>query len=267
VEDCTFSEPATQNTDGVTVLSIAGNSFVSLTNSMVRRCTMTGLRPWFSYSHAAAVLRLEQCMVSECTQGVYYEPVEGENTGSVLIRSNFFQNVNAGVYILAHPAASFDSITCLDNEIVLSGGGSGLFVCDLCAGPPSGTVTNITALNNIIRYPGWTPRPFSPDWGLFYSDIQHAVFGNNVVALGNSSPLRVRQCPIGVMPGAPFVEDCDHPGPGTPGLPTLLPCLDTLQPGYRRAWFNNRDLSGVLFPVRTYNNGVDQLASQQHWPE
>ncbi len=267
VEDCTFTEPATQNTDGLTVLNIGGNSIVSLTNAVVRRCTMSGLRPWFTYSHAASAGRIENCLVVDCTQAVYYEPVAGENVGPVLIRSNLFLNVAGGVYMLTYPGATFDSITCLDNEIVLSGGGSGLAVCDLCLGPPSGTVTNITALNNIIRYPGWAPRPFSPDWGLFYSDIQHAVFGNNVVALGNASALRVRHCPIGVMPGAPFVEDCDHPGPGTPGPSTPLPCLDTLQPGYRRAWFNNRDLSGVLFPVRTLNNGVDQLAAQQQWPE
>src|SRR5258705_3362095 len=217
---------------------------------MVRRSRMTGLRPWFAYSHAAATLRLENCVVEECSQAVYYEPVEGENPGPVLIRSNLFQNVTAGIFILTHPGATLDTITFLNNEIVLSGGGSGLFVCDLCIAPPSGTVTNITALNNIIRYPGWAPRPFSTDWGLFYSDIQNAVFGNNVVALGNASGLRVRQCPIGVMPSPPFKEDCDHPGPGTPGPSTPLPCLDTLQPGSLRGWFNNRDISGVLFPVR-----------------
>ena len=69
------------------------------------------------------------------------------------------------------------------------------------------------------------------------------------------------------MPGATPFEDCDHPNPGPPGPSTPLPCVDTLQPGYGRAWYNNRDISGVLLPVHTFNYGVDQLASQQQWPE
>jgi hypothetical protein len=191
----------------------------------------------------------------------------GENDGPVLVRSNLFLNVGSGVFILTYPGATFDSITCLNNEMVMYEGGAGLSVCDLCLGAPSGTVTNITALNNIIRYPGWAPRPFSLGWGLYYSDIQNAVFGNNVIALGNSGALQVRGCPTGVTPGAPPFEDCDHPNPGPPGPSTLLPCLDTLQPGYRRAWFNNRDLSGLLLPVRFFNNSAVELASQQQWPE
>lgn len=267
VQDCTFSDPATHNSDGATVMNIGGITQVTLTNAIVRRCTVSGLRFWFTYSHAASAGRIENCLFADCGTGVYFEPLEGENVGPVLIRSNQFLNVVDGVVMFTHPGATFDSITCLNNEIVLTGGGSGLSVCDLCQGPPSGTVTNITALNNIIRYPGWVPRPFSQDLGLFYSDIHHAVYGNNVVALGNASALRVRQCPIGVMPGTTPMEDCDHPGPFAPGPSTPLPCLDTLQPGYRRAWYNNRDVSGLLLPVRTLYNSVDVLASQQQWPD
>ena len=267
VEDCTFSEPATHNKDGVTALLIGGQADHRLTNAVVRRCTISGLRPWFAYSQAVAASRVESCLVVDCSVGVYFEPTPGEIVGPVLVRSNLFQDVLRGVFIQTHPGAAFDSITCLNNEFVLTGGGSGIAVCDLCLGPPSGTVTNVTALNNIIRYPGWAPRPFSQDLGLLYSDIQHAVFGNNAIALGNPGALLVRHCPVGVTPGAIPVEDCDHPGPGQPGPSTPIPCLDTLQPGYRRAWFHNRDISGLLLPVRTYNNNVEVLASQQQWPE
>src|SRR5262249_52269703 len=149
-----------------------------------------------TYSQAASAVRVENCLAMDCSKGVYFEPVAGENVGPVLVRSNLFLNVIECVYVLSRPGGTVDSITCLNNEIVLTGGGSGLAVCDLCNGPPSGTVTNITALNNIIRYPGWVPRPSSPDYGVYYSDIHHAVFGNNVIALGNSSELRVRHCPI-----------------------------------------------------------------------
>jgi hypothetical protein len=52
-----------------------------------------------------------------------------------------------------------------------------------------------------------------------------------------------------------------------PGDPYLLPAVDPLLPGYRRAWFNNRDLSGALLPVRTARFGVDEPASEQQWQE
>ena len=267
VEDCTFSEPANLNRDGLTVVNMSGRAQLPLTNAVLRRCTMSGLRPWFTYSHAASAVRVENCRVDNCGAAVSFEPIPGENVGPVLVRSNVFANVGSGVDVLAHPGASMDSITCLNNEMELSGGGGGLLICDLCFGPPSGTVTNITMLNNIIRFPGWAARPFSQDVGLGYWDIQHAVFGNNVIALGNSSALRVRQCPNGAMPGEPPVVDCDHPSPGPPPPSTPVPCMDALQPGYRRAWFDNRDISGALLPVRILNNGADVPASQQQWPE
>ena len=137
-----------------------------------------------------------------------------DNLGPVLVRSNKFVNVDNGVYLLSHPAAEFDSLTFLDNEIVLNGrNGWGVAACDVCGGGPSATITNVTALNNIIRYPDWLPRSSSREGGLLYSDIHQAVFGNNVIALGTVNPLRVRQCPAGLIPPPPETENCDSIGP------------------------------------------------------
>jgi hypothetical protein len=191
-----------------------------------------------------------------------------DDIGAVLVRSNLFINVDYGMYLYSHPGAQFDSIIWSENEIVLSGGdGWGFGVCDTCSVGPSGSITNVTVLNNIVRYPGWQPRPASRDGGILYSDMHHAVVGNNLVALGTRSDLRVRQCPAGlILPPMPF-EDCDHPAGPPTGNPSYPTCLDVLGPDYRRAWFNNRNLSGALLPVQFQYFGVDVPASQQQWEE
>jgi len=91
------------------------------------------------------------------------------------------------------------------NEIILTGEtGGGFGACDTCDAGPSGSITNVTALNNIVRYPGWSLRPAKADLGFQSSDIQNAVFGNNLIALGTKDALRIRPCPAGFIP--PQVE-------------------------------------------------------------
>jgi len=271
VEDCVFMKPASNNTDGLTTVVVTSFPPRSLTNATVRRCTVADVKPYFTYSHGFSAIHIENCVVTNCGEAVYFEPEAGfdDNVGPVLVRSNKFVNVDNGVYLLFHPAAAFDSLACLDNEIVLNGrGGWGFQACDTCAGGPSGSITNLTALNNIVRYPDWSPRPASSDGGLFYSDIHHAVFGNNIVSIGTPNPLRVRQCPAGLIPPPPQTETCDSVAPGfpPPSNPVYSLCLDVLPTGYRRAWFNNLDLQGTLLKVRIYNTNSDGFASQQQWP-
>jgi hypothetical protein len=204
--------------------------------------------------------------VVDCNLAVYFEPDPTivDTTDPILIRSNRFVNVDSGVYVATHPSAKFDSITCSDNEIILSGrNGWGVAICDTCYVGPTASTTNLTVLNNIIRYADWGERPAFGDGGLYYSDIQHAVFGNNIVALGTSSSLRVRSCPSGSIPAPP--GDCDRFVPDPPPPPTSAQCLDILPAGYQRAWFNNRNLSGALLPVSFLNNGAEGPATQQQW--
>lgn len=273
VEDCLFTEPATNNTDGISVVSVAGNGAGSVINGIIRRCTVTGIGPFFDYSHAFVGSRVENCFAEDIQVGVYFEPTpnhgEGHDSiGPVLIRSNVFLNVVRGVSVDFHAKAHFESLVCIGNEIVLSGDefrGWGIGACDTCQEGIPGTITNLTALNNIIRYPGWKARPGAAEQGIVYSDIQHAVFANNVIALGTDSPLRVRGYPSGGIPPETPPEDCDHPGLVQPGPPAIPPSLDNLLPGYRRAWYNNRDLSGALLTVRYNFWGTDSPASQQQW--
>jgi hypothetical protein len=122
-------------------------------------------------------------------------------------------------------------------------------------------------LNNIIRYADWMPRPANPEGGLPYTNMRHALFGNNLVTIGTAYDFRVRSCPSGLIPPPEPVQDCTYADPTPPGPSSIPPCVDTLLPGYQRAWFNNRNLSGELLPVRFRNYGVETLASEQQWTE
>jgi hypothetical protein len=270
VEDCLFAEPAKSNTAGVTVLAMVSNPPDTLTNAVIRRCSVMDLRPYFPLSQAFSATHVENCLVKDCNTAVYFEPDPAgiDDMGPVLLRSNVFVNVDQGLHVLSHPEAQFDSITYLNNEIVLTGSnGWGFIGCDVCAPGMSGSITNVTALNNVVRYADWMPRAGSQDGGLFYSDIQHAVFANNIIALGTPNSLRVRHYPAGVILPAPPTEDCDGNVFTPPQGVTYPPSVDPLRPGYRRAWFNNRNMSGTLLDVRMSRSGSDGLASQQQWPE
>jgi hypothetical protein len=275
IEDCVFTDPATNNTDGLTTVVVADCPAARfphiLTNAIVRGCRILGVRSYFAYATGFTALDVENCLVSDCGAAVYFEPDPSlvDRVGPVLIRSNQFLNVNNGVYLGIHSAGRFDSLTCLGNEIVLAGaGGWGFAACDVCDLGPSGSITSVTALNNVVRYADWSVRPANSDGGLFYSAIQNAVFGNNVIVLGTGNDLRVRQCPAGLIVPPPQPETCDTNNPIVPGdsVPSYPPCLDVLPPGYRRAWFNNRDRLGALLEVRYSNLNVDGPASQQQWP-
>jgi hypothetical protein len=248
----------------VTVAGAGG----SLTNAVVRGCTVTGMRDYFTISEGFGGNHVENCTVEDCTRGMYFEPDPRiDSLGPVLIQSNRFVRVNVGVAMLMYPGRQFDSLTCLGNEIVLAQhAGWGFFNCDVCLAGPSGSMTNVTFLNNIIRYGDWAPRPNSVEGGFFYTNMRNMVFGNNVIALGTVNALRVRQCPAGFIPPVEPHHLCDGvPGPVSQE-PSYPPCLEPLLPGYRRAWFHNRDLSGSLLDVRLSNGGVDGLSVQQQWP-
>ena len=269
VEDCVFTQPAPRNADGISAVAIAGHDDTVL-NAVIRRCTVTGLSSHFIYSHAFVGNMIEDSFVDDCQVGVYFEPEVGniQSMGRVMVRSNVFMNVDMGVQVYFQPGAKFDTLICDGNEIVLRArGGYGIGACDTCSSGIPVSITNLTVLNNVIRYPEWNPRTGSTETGLAYSDIRHAVYANNLVTLGTSNPLSVRPYPVGVIPGKKTKETCDNPGLTEAPPATIPPSLDALLPGYRRAYYNNRDLSGALVPVRHRVMGVDREALQQQWQE
>ena len=267
VEDCRFSSPALNNGDGVTALVLLANLPSRYTNAVVRRCTFDDLKV-FPYSHALSTMHAENCIVTDCDVAVYYEP-DGLEFGVVepsLFRSNRFINVNSGIYLNFHPGAQLDSMICMGNEIVLSAAnGWGFASCDVCGVGPGGSITNLTLLNNLVRYRDWSPHPEWRDGGILYSDMQHATFGNNVIMLGTFNELRVRHCPSGLIVPPELPDDCDFPVLPPPPPNTYPPCVDSLLPGYVRSWYNNRSLTGELLPVRHLNFGIEGLALQQQW--
>ncbi|HKQ39996.1 MAG TPA: LamG-like jellyroll fold domain-containing protein [Verrucomicrobiae bacterium] len=272
IEDCLFTNPATNNpvAEGITCVSLFGVRG-SLTNDVVRRCTVRGLWPAFPLSgHAFRANVVENCVAENCEQGVYFEPDFGvDYLGSVTLRSNRFLNVLNGVLLRFHPARQFGPITCVDNEIALlpGRGGGGFISGDVYSPGRSASVTNATLLRNVIRYPDWVARPGNTELGLYSSDIQNAVFVNNWITLGNNFSLRLRGCPIGSQLVPIIRQRCPpHPQVDPPPPEDAPPCLDILPSGYRRAWLNNRDLSGNAIAVRFQNNGVDTVAAQQQPP-
>jgi hypothetical protein len=271
VEDCVFTDPAPSSPDGITTVLVAGAPPDSLTNAVVRRCTVEGLKNHFTYSQAFTATHVENCLVTDCQRAIYFEPNPGiwDNIGEpVLIRSNRFMNVDNGVHMLLYPAAHFDSLTLYGNEMILSGAaGWGFGECDTCLGGESGSLTNLTALNNIVRYADWVQRPERIDGGLAYANVRNAVFGNNILGLGTTSSLRVRQYPSGLIAEPIETEDCDHPGPFPAGGTRYPASLNSLLPGYRRAWFGNRNLSGTNLEIRFSNFGLDGPALEQQWAE
>jgi hypothetical protein len=149
--------------------------------------------------------------------------------------------------------------------ILTTGGYWGFAACDSCSPGPSGTISNVVALNNIVRFADWSPRPTSTAGGFYCTHIHNAVFGNNLVALGTAGALRLRSCPSGSIAPPKPSKLCDGDIPVVPPS-TLPPCLDLLPSGYRRAWFNNRDLLNTPLKVRYWNTNSDGFASQQQWP-
>jgi hypothetical protein len=271
VQNCVFTDPATNNTDGLTAVWMARTPPHNLTNASIRNCTVAGVKSAFRYSHAFSTVNVEDSIVSNCQVAVYFEPNPAwgsDNVGRVLVRSNQFQQVDYGVWLSFAPAAQFDSLTCIGNEMVLTGaGGWGFAACDTCSSGPSGSTTNVTVLNNIIRYGDWSLRPLNYDGGIYCSDIHNSVFGNNLIVLGTENTLRLRNCPSGFIPPPLPFESCDSTGPPiTPSGPQYPPCLDTLPAGYQRAWFNNHDLFGSRLKIGYRTISSDGFASQQQWP-
>jgi hypothetical protein len=268
-EDCVFSDPAIHNRDGLTTLLAAHLPAHRLTNAIVRRCRVSGVKSLFTYSHAFVAVHTEFSEAEDCQVGVYWEPeLPYDDIGPFLVQSNRFTDVTYGVYFLTHPNSHYGALTILGNDIALDLRESwGFLSCDTCDAGIPGVLTNITILNNVIRYGDWGTA-LHRGGGLQASEFQHAIFGNNVVVMDPSQGLRLRQCPSGFLPTPPPQEDCDHapffPPPPNPNYP---PCLDVLPPGYQRAWFNNRDLTGALLPVRWYHANAEGLATQQQYPE
>jgi hypothetical protein len=268
VENCVVTQPATNNTDGVGAINLVGVPG-AMKNGIVRNCVVDSLSPTFPFSHGIAAPLIEGCVVKDVQNAFYSEPdpANVDAIEPVVLRSNVFMNVSSGISVFAHAGAHFDTIIAIGNDISLVRGGYGAAGCDVCSPGVSGTITNVAALGNVIRYSDWNARPTDAGGGFLYSDIHHAVYANNVIALGTPNALRVRSYPGGTIPGEAPVEDCDHPGLTNPGPPGTPPSVDPLLPGYRRAWLNNRDLTGALLPVRYTYFGVDGPASQQQWSE
>jgi len=269
LENCLLTDPATNNTDGITAVRMLGVPPYRLTNAVARGCSIQNVASQFRYSHGFSASHIESCIVADTQIGVYFEPNPdwGDNVGPILVRSNQFLNVDSGIFLAFATAARFDSLACVANEIVLNGQiGWGFSACDTCSAGPSGSITNVVLMQNIIRHPGWLANPYTFSGGIHCSDIQNAMLANNIITLGGLNDLRLRSCPSGIIPVTPVPESCDAPAAAPlQASPSYPPCLDSLPLGYRRAWLGNRGFTRTPLSIRFLNQGSEGLATQQQW--
>src|SRR6185436_3519315 len=110
IEDCVVSDPAPNNTDGLSAIDMVPAPPDHLTNAVVRRCTVRGVKRAFTYSNGIAASVVEHCRVEDCKIGIYFEPERAnlDDMGPILIRSNQFINVTQGVFLLHHARSYFD---------------------------------------------------------------------------------------------------------------------------------------------------------------
>jgi hypothetical protein len=233
VDNCIVADPATNNTDGCSAVVMVRYPPSTLTNNVIRNSQVLNIKSHFDYSHGFSGTRIENCLASDVHTGVYFEPdAVVRDYGVSLIQSNLFVDVQNGINVAFQPNIQFSSVIAIGNEFVM-GVDAALGFSTFDSGISS--VTNVTALNNVMRFNDRLNQP-----GIaraFHSaNIHNALFGNNIVVLGGANDLRV---------GSGF---------------------DPLPPGYRRVWFNNRELSGSLLPVTYFNGSAIVPASQQQWP-
>jgi hypothetical protein len=118
VDSCIFTSPVQGNQDGLSCVTIAANSGVTLTNTSVTNCWFIDLASDFSYSHAFFA---EQCTgnyVQNCGVGTYTEPASVQPT-RWLVQDNTFVNVYSGAVVQFHATGKLQDLEFLDNTVVL----------------------------------------------------------------------------------------------------------------------------------------------------
>src|SRR5207249_10792354 len=70
IEDCVLTEPATNNNTGVTALTLTEQPPDGRLSVAVRRCAVTGVRPWFGTTQAYSAACVENCLAEDCNSAV-----------------------------------------------------------------------------------------------------------------------------------------------------------------------------------------------------
>jgi hypothetical protein len=161
VENCIFTNPATGNQDGVSVVSLGSDSpDVQVTDTAILNCQFVNLASDFLYVHAmnAALCRGNYVQGSvtalengQFITGFYDEPATIE-TQPVTITNNTFKDVFSAASINFHPTGGFGDFTFSNNTVILPNAFNifsvGVNVWNQNSGRP--TIKSITVDNNVF---------------------------------------------------------------------------------------------------------------------
>jgi hypothetical protein len=153
VENCIFTDPATGNHDGVSVVGIgSGSPNVHVTDAAVINCQFVNLNSDFSYVHAMSAGLCQGNDVEGFITGFYAEPDTIE-TEPITIANNTFKDVFQAVAINFHPTGGYGDLTFSNNTVILPNAAKiysvGVSVWNQNSGRP--TIKSITVTNNTFQ--------------------------------------------------------------------------------------------------------------------
>lgn len=153
VENCIFTNPATGNQDGVSVVSLgSGSREVHVTDDAIINCQFVNLKSDFSYVQAMCADLCQGNDVEGYITGFYAEPDTVE-TESKTITNNTFKGVLKAVAINFHPTGGYGDLTFSNNTVILPNAeniySAGVVVWNENEGRP--TIKSITVANNIFQ--------------------------------------------------------------------------------------------------------------------
>jgi hypothetical protein len=157
VENCIFTNPATGNRDGVSVVSLgSGSPDVQVTDTAIINCQFVNLRSDFVYVHAMAA---DLCQGNDVEgdaygwiTGFYAEP-DRVQTDRITITNNTFKDCFEAVAINFHSTGGYGDLTFSNNTVILPNA-ENIFSVGVAVWNPSGgmaTIKSITVANNVFE--------------------------------------------------------------------------------------------------------------------
>jgi hypothetical protein len=118
VQNCTFTNPAKGNRDGLSGCVIGSDNTVNLTNAAISGCSFLDIASDFTYSHAFSANLVQNNFVKGCSTGFYREPDQVEKPAMAVL-NNTFIDVTVAAQINFHATGGFGSLTFSGNKVVL----------------------------------------------------------------------------------------------------------------------------------------------------
>lgn len=118
IQNCTFTNPATGNRDGLSACVIGSDNTVTLTNAAITGCSFLDIASDFAYSHAFSANLVQNNYVQGCTTGFYREPQQAEKPAMTVV-NNTFVDVYVAAQINFHPTGGFGILNFSNNQVTL----------------------------------------------------------------------------------------------------------------------------------------------------